>query len=144
MKSEVRIGESLDGRITVAFEYNLDYISKVKAINGYRWHPEDKYWSFPLDGNTLKKIVSLFEGEKVDIDSALHLAGLRKELTTRKYSPKTIKGYIHYNEDLLRFVNKNPAEVTNEDVGNCLYCLADRRKVSTSSLNVAINALKLY
>jgi integrase/recombinase XerD len=37
---------------------------------------------------------------------------LRRELISRKYSPKTIKAYVYYNEDFLRFVKKNPAEVT--------------------------------
>ncbi len=85
----IKIGEN-DGRITVSFPYNQAYISKVKSIKGYRWHPEEKYWSLP-QGNVEKLI-----------------------------SPKTIKAYLYYNKDFLEFVKKNPAEVTNEDVKNYL------------------------
>lgn len=51
--------------------YNPAYIAK-KTIKGYRWHPEDKYWSFPPDHSTLEKLVSLFEGEKLVIDPSMH------------------------------------------------------------------------
>jgi len=34
-------------RIEIAFPYNPDHIAKIKAIEGYRWHTEDKCWSLP-------------------------------------------------------------------------------------------------
>lgn len=140
------------GGIVVKFPYNSIYIAKIKTIHGYKWYPEEKYWSVPSDNSTLEKIISLFEGEKLDIDPYLQtrnqrvalFEGLRKALIARKYSVKTIKSYIHFNEDFLMFIKKNPAEVTNDDTRDYLFYLADRKDFSASTLNVAINALKFY
>jgi len=71
MKTEIWISKGDDGRITVTLPYNPTYISKVKTIKGYRWHPENKYWSFPSDDDTLKKILLLFRGKKIRLDRSL-------------------------------------------------------------------------
>ena len=67
----VSSGKDGHGRITVAFSYNPEYIEKVKAISGHRWHPEGKHWSFPDTNDTLEKILKVFEGEEIHIDPAL-------------------------------------------------------------------------
>jgi hypothetical protein len=37
------IGVGKDGgRIKISFPYNPDYITKIKTIEGYRWHSEEK------------------------------------------------------------------------------------------------------
>lgn len=69
---------------------------------------------------------------------------MRRELTSRKYSSKTIKAYVHYNNELLRFAKKSPGDIDNEDVKNYLFYLADRKESSASTLNIVINALKFY
>lgn len=71
MKSEILVGKGDDGRITVKLPYNPAYIAKVKDIKGYRWHSENKYWSFPSDNGTLKEILLLFRGKKVRLDRSL-------------------------------------------------------------------------
>ena len=45
-KRGIRIKKNSGGKMPVLFPYNSDYISKVKSIKGYRWHPEEKCWSF--------------------------------------------------------------------------------------------------
>ena len=131
-------------RIAISFPYNPDHITKIKTIEGYRWHPEKKCWSVPYSEGVVKRIVSLFDGEKVEADLSLYLEDLRRELVLRKYSPKTIKSYVHYNEEVLKFFGRNPYEITNNDVKDYLFHLAEEREVSTSTLNSAINALKFY
>ena len=69
---------------------------------------------------------------------------MRRELSSRKYSPKTIKTYIRFNEDLLKFAGKNPDGITNSDVKDYLSYIVEQREVFTSTLNIAINALKFY
>ncbi len=63
---------------------------------------------------------------------------------TRKYSRRTVKFYLHYNEEFLKFYNKSPYQVSNEDVRDYLYYLAEKKNCSASTLNIAINALKFY
>jgi hypothetical protein len=74
--------------------YNPKYIATLKELSGYRWHPKERYWSFPYNDTILEKILSIFYGERVDVDPTLYLEPLRKELISRKYSRKTVKAYI--------------------------------------------------
>ena len=130
--------------IKVSFPYNRDYIARIKTIEGHKWHPEGSYWSVPYSDNVTEEIMSIFGDEGVEIDPSLYLESLRRELVSRKYSQKTIKSYIHYNEDFLRFAGKNPEEIVNGDVKDYLVYLTEKKGVSTSSLNIAISALKFY
>ena len=67
---------------------------------------------------------------------------LARELRIRNYSQSTIDSYVHYNEELLRFCQKDPREVTTEDIKNYLDYLG--QKVSSSTVSVAYNALHFY
>jgi hypothetical protein len=71
-------------RIKISFSYNPDYISKIKAIEGYRWHPEDKCWSLPY--SELKGLLARFDEGKLNIDPSVWLDELGREMTARKYS----------------------------------------------------------
>jgi len=44
--SKVKVSRDTSGKITVAFSYNPLLVEKVKTIEGYKWHPDKKYWSF--------------------------------------------------------------------------------------------------
>lgn len=68
---------------------------------------------------------------------------LKQEMKIRKFSPKTIKSYLHYITEILSFSNKNPKTVNTEDIRNYLEHLADKN-CSASTLNTAYSALKLY
>ncbi len=69
---------------------------------------------------------------------------LRAEIVRRKYSPKTIKAYIYYNRSLLEFTGKEINDITDGNIKDYLYHLVEDKKISTSTLNSAINALKFY
>jgi len=127
--------------IAVRFPYNPDYVAKIKTIKGHKWCPEEKHWSIPC--SEFEKFLSVFDGEKLEIDPFLWLDKLEKDLVARKYSTKTIKLYVHYNREFLKFSKKNPYEISNDDVREYLYYLVEKN-VSTSTLNIAINALKFY
>jgi hypothetical protein len=62
----INIGRGAANRITVSFPYNPDYIGKIKTMQGYRWHPEEKCWSIPSDNDILDRLASLFEGASLD------------------------------------------------------------------------------
>jgi site-specific recombinase XerD len=71
------------------------------------------------------------------------IAKLKQEMKLRKFSPKTIKSYLHYITDLLECSSKNPKTVNTNDIRKYLENLADRGQ-SASSLNIAHSAFKLY
>lgn len=86
-----------------------------------------------------------FSGKnKTSIPPELKLEDLRRELVTRKYSYKTVKGYLYYNRDFLSFLKKVAHDVTDSDIKDYLLHLAEERQSATATLNQAINALKFY
>ena len=153
MKSNrIRITTAQQEKIAVALPYNPTYIKRIKSIKGYHWNPEQKCWIFPKSDNVMRKLLGLFRNENVWIDPSLRrekedntiFETLRKEMVSRKYSPKTIKAYIYYNEDLLNFTDKDSKDITERDIKDYLFHLVEEKKVATSTLNSAINALKFY
>jgi len=112
-------------------------------ISGRSWNPQGKYWEVPYSEDLTSKLQSLF-GENLVIDPYFFLMPLQKELSIRKYSRRTIKSYMRYNRDFLLFSGKEPKNVNNEDIKKYLYYMVEKKKVSTSTLNIIINALKFY
>lgn len=76
--------------------------------------------------------------------SEYNFEDLRRELVSRKYSYRTVKGYLYYNKDFLSFAGRGPFDITEEDVKNYLLYLAEEKQSATSTLNQVINALKFY
>ena len=93
----------------------------------------------------MKKILSVFTGETINIDPALqefHI--LERELVSRKYSPKTVKSYLHYNRELVKFAGKNSQEINESDIKDYLFYLVEEKDVAASTLNIVVNALMFY
>ena len=51
---------------------------------------------------------------------------------------------MRYNRHFLLFIGKRPEKIENEDIKKYLYYIVERKKISTSTLNIIINALKFY
>jgi len=62
MKQSIKISRDTSGRIIVDFVYDPTRVVKVKTIQGYKWHPKEKHWSFPYSAFSLEKIISVFNG----------------------------------------------------------------------------------
>jgi site-specific recombinase XerD len=69
---------------------------------------------------------------------------LTTELHARKYSPRTIASYVHYNRAFCRTLQKSPESVTGEDITSYLAYLDKQRDLSAASMNLAISALKFF
>lgn len=69
---------------------------------------------------------------------------LEQEMRLRNFSPKTIKVYLYYNKELLRFASyKSPIKITGQDIKDYLDFLISKG-LSRSTIDLAINALKFY
>ena len=120
--------EKGDGIMEIKFQYNKDYIEKVKTIKGCFWHPNEKYWSFPNDEGIVEKILSAFSGEDICLAFALEkFDALKIELISRKYSPKTIKSYLYYNRELVNFAGKPSFSINESDIKNYLVYLVEKK-----------------
>ncbi|MDR0386982.1 MAG: tyrosine-type recombinase/integrase [Treponema sp.] len=69
---------------------------------------------------------------------------LETVLHARKYSPRTINSYLHYNRAFCKFVSKTPEEIAGDDVSRYIAHLDRTSKFSASTMNMAINALKFF
>jgi len=66
------------------------------------------------------------------------------EIRIRSYSGRTGKIYVQYNEDFLKYANKNADRIEQEDVTGFLNHLAVEKNAAASTLNCAMNALRFY
>jgi hypothetical protein len=57
-----------------------------------------------------------------------------KNSSQGEYKYKTIKGYLHYDEDFLRFVNKHPSGINDNDVKNCFIYFPKEKQLAISTL----------
>jgi|GEM_PF-5534633 len=63
-------------RITISFPYNSDDIAKIKTVEGYRRHPEKRWWN-----------VQRFEGaiKRTNLRYIQELLGQKSSRTTESY-----------------------------------------------------------
>lgn len=70
--ASVRISkDTQQEKIVVTFSYDPKLVTKVKSIEGYKWHPDKKHWSFPNTNGMFENILKVFEGEEIHIDPTL-------------------------------------------------------------------------
>ena len=161
--ARIEISNDPSGHIVVSIPYDPLLVTKVKTIEGRRWHPAEKHWGFPKADGILETILKVFGDEDIQIDPTLQpnlpkassvddeakrepplFEDLRRELVSKKYSYNTVKGYIYYNRDFLDFKDKDPSEVNDDDIKDYLLYLAEEKESATATINQAINALKFY
>jgi len=46
LMGKILISNDLSGHIIVSFPYDSILFSKIKTIDGGRWHPAERHWSF--------------------------------------------------------------------------------------------------
>jgi len=100
-----------------------------------------------------KKVIPYFPDNVTDIISSPQLPGiftkhfeskLETELRSRKYSPRTICAYIYYNRLLCSIIQKTPDAIKPEDIKHFLAILERGKNYSSSSMNLAISAIKFF
>jgi site-specific recombinase XerD len=65
-------------------------------------------------------------------------------LVLRQLAPRTVQSYTDWIIQLSRFRNRPPADLGNPDISSWLLHLIEQRKLSASSINLAINALRSF
>ena len=73
------------------------------------------------------------------------LAAMRRKLEVARYSPRSIQVYLGTTKQLFQhFPHKHPNDIRTEDIEAFQHHLATGRKVSNSTLNQAVNAIRYY
>lgn len=123
--------------------YDIEIKKRIGSIPYKKWNAEKKRWEIPYNKNSISNLKNLF-GDNIALDKNFDFIDLKKELMIRKYSKYTIKNYIYYNKELLKFAHKNPEEIENKDIKDFLLYLIEKKNAGASRINIAINALKFY
>jgi integrase/recombinase XerD len=146
----IRVSPGEPGRLIVRFPYSPERVAAIRGVSGRRWHAEEKYWTVPATSGTAEQLMSLFVGDKVEIDPALQrdekavrriLTAVENELTLRRYSPKTHKAYLGHLRRLLHHFGPATETISGNELKGYFLNLV-QRGVSASYQNQAVSATK--
>jgi site-specific recombinase XerD len=153
-------------RLKLIFGFNKALTVAVKRMPFWSWDSKNKWWSIPFSDKLLHEIEEIikkeglnlrYEEEKTDTSkiarrTTYDVPNYRQapesmvlKLKELRYSERTIKVYKNSFEE---FINHYPTiEIDKIDeqkiIAFCRYLVIDR-KVSASTQNQAINAIKFY
>jgi hypothetical protein len=88
----INISKDASGRIIVFFSHDLQFVAKVKTIEGRKWHPDKKYWTVPYSEGVIEKILEVFDGEDIHLDPALKSSDLDSSASDNPTLEKGGKG----------------------------------------------------
>ena len=159
----VLIEKENEDRISVKFEFRRDLIDKIRKVDGRNWLPGYKYWTVPNNEKTVRQLFDVFQGEEIFIDASLIgffidsgqnqteikktddiqlLLNLDRELKIRGYSPKTRKAYRNQIKAFKAFIGGGLLQVTEKQILDYLFYLADEKQASESYINQTVSAIK--
>jgi site-specific recombinase XerD len=142
---QINISEYNQNRFSLKIEYNADVINELKQINGYFWHSEHKFWSFPGSQENLDRvleIIYLHESKKSESQICNNINRFNNELLLLKYSRATVKSYLSCLKEFL--ITQNNSSKTFEMMVRFFLLYKIEKGASTSSINLYHSALKLY
>ena len=158
---QIRTGDA--GRLIVLLPYTPERVSKIKTVDGRRWHQQEKHWTVPHTEGILGDLLALFAGEPVEVEPSLRpvsdldnrkplpeseilplqiLDRLREALRCRHYSRRTEQAYGLWVSRFVFFHHmRPPAEMAEPEINAFLTHLAIKERVSASTQNQALSAL---
>jgi integrase/recombinase XerD len=155
-----------NNRIKVKFGYDTAMIAKMKEQPFHSWDPVESCWTLHYDEKVLSDLSSfcssvgwtclfreeIFQRVRNQKTNPSVIKNNRKcpdiyleRLTVNRYSAKTIQVYRDcFTEFLNYFPDREPSDITHDEIISYLRYLVDTRCISTSYQNQAINAIKFY
>lgn len=158
--------------VQVVFPYNDLINVQLRNFRSLRFSATMKSWYFPSVYFSLEKFIKVLEPLATVDYSQLNIqepvgsghrkahrkasaafnelqeAALKKtreHLILKNYSKNTLKVYLNLlGEYFLYHKNKNPLDITEEDIKDYLLYQLEERRVAISTQNQVINAIKFY
>lgn len=155
------VNRGSNDNLIITFDYSPERVKKIKQVTN-RWNPLEKYWEIPATKQSVNRLLSVLQDEKVIFHPTLDfvLKGLNldgsskvdwvkdlsektnRELKLKGYSSLTICAYLGHTLRFFEFIKKQPDQVVNQDIEEYLLNILEKNKVSFSYLNQAISAIK--
>ena len=132
-----------------------------KSMDGSFYHSNQRLWSLPNTQENIEKVQKQF-GNKLEIKetaertikppffilnekSQQHLDQLHQKLVLKGFSTSTVENYKSAFSKFLKFFeSRDLVELTKEDIEGFVYQQVSKYKLSESSQNSLINAIKAY
>ena len=133
-------------RIAVIFDKDEELIRRIKLINGARWSQQKKLWHIPDTRENREKFqITQKQDTTLSEDGQQHLNQFIRWLSSKRYSPNTIKTYSEALRSFLVYYQANAiCELTNAHVLDFNNDYILKKKLSASYQNQVISAIKLY
>ena len=141
--SKVTVKLEGNTKILVYLPDGFDFADKIKYFHGFKWNAQKKCWEIPYQNRLIKQFQALFN-DNLELDLSVYLLDFEKMLQKLGYSENTVKSYMGYNLDFLKFAGKKPSEVMQSDIQNFTDTVTRVRKSSALTLNIIVNALRLF
>ena len=164
-----RIFLSQPNRIGLLIPSNDLATERLKSIPGHSWDATRKIWTFPKTRESLDKLLAALRTDWRSLDrevvDAFHLADsprrqeprqasvqvrqsadleeMRKEMSLRNYSQKTLKAYLGSVRGLFEFFpSLSTTSLTEVEVRKYLLHLLEDKKLSSGTVNQVFNAFR--
>ena len=133
-------------RIAVYFDKNVEFIARIKQIDGARWSQSLVAWHLPdTEENRGRFKIKPASPSLPSVEGIEQIEKFKQWLRSKRYSESTLSTYSDALKSFFVFYREKPiAEINNEDViiYNNEYIL--KNNLSASYQNQLTNALKLY
>lgn len=158
MKDEIYIIPSEEKYLLISIPLNEKMLSVIRKIPERRWDARMKIWHIADNKKYLDEILitavamnyRIYIGPDAVNHSArdslhfVNLSNLFKYMTIRNYSRNTIRSYIRYNSDLLKYTGKQPDNINQDDITSFLFSTISENNPSTATIELIINSLRFY
>ncbi len=67
----IQIEKGKTEELLLRFDYNTEYIRKVKTINNRKWNPQKKCWIILNNKESIDQILKMFDAEDIVDNSGL-------------------------------------------------------------------------
>jgi len=163
---EIKIVRTLSGRLKIIGRYDKALNTRIKEFPYWQYDRMNKCFSIPYSErflNSLKAILtnsgisfSYIEeerkGPREKRKKKEEIKNYRScpdeylfKLKELRYSENTVKNYVTmFTEFINYYSQKNIDEITENQIRDFLMYLNEKRQVSDSYLNIAINSIKFY
>lgn len=135
-----------ENRIAIYFEKNARLIQRIKEFEDARWSAKKKVWHLPDNFYNREHFNIIPYGNTVPAPEGVEqLQKFKQWLSSRRYSPSTIKTYTEALKSFLVFYREKAIkDITNDDVIMYTNDFLLKNKLSASYQNQIINSIKLY
>lgn len=131
------------GRMYLRVAYDAETVRYLYSLGTAQWNRDRRCWILPYSEELFAAVVARL-GSGLRIHPALRLRPFVAYLRARKFSRKTVGSYVYFNTELIRFVRREPAQMTDADINRYIVHCAEDLRYSAATMNLVISALKHY